>query len=120
MTDKSSLPSDPNNGAVFMTETIKRLQLIWLLFKDSRVSFLAKSVLPLSLLYLISPVDFLPGAVFPVVGGLDDVGVILLGMALFLKLSPQDVVQYYQDRLEYGDLYDSEAIDTTYRVVDED
>jgi len=120
MTNKSSLPSDPHQGAVFMTEMIKRLQLIWLLFKDNRVSFLAKTVLPLSLLYLISPVDFLPGAVFPFVGGLDDVGVILLGMALFLKLSPQEVVRYYEDRLEYGDLNDSETIDSTYRVVDED
>jgi len=120
MTNKNSLPSDPRQGAVFMTEMLKRLQLIWMLFKDNRVSFLAKAVLPLSLLYLISPVDFLPAAVFPFVGGLDDVGVVLLGMALFLKLSPQDVVHYYEDQLEYGDLHDSESIDTEYRIVDED
>jgi uncharacterized membrane protein YkvA (DUF1232 family) len=80
-----------------------------------------KSVLPISLIYLISPVDFIPGALFPMVGGLDDLGVVLLGIALFVKLSPLDVVEDYQNQLEYGDLYnDSETIDTTYRVIDED
>ena len=119
MTKQNPMPSD--RGIAFASELIKRLRLVWLLFSDGRVPFWAKLVLPLSLLYLISPVDFIPGALFPIVGGLDDLGVILLGMALFVKLAPQYVVEDYESQLEYGDSYnDDETVDTTYRLIDED
>jgi uncharacterized membrane protein YkvA (DUF1232 family) len=103
---------------------LRQLKLVWLLFRDNRVPLLTKSVLPISLLYLISPIDFLPD-VFLGLGQLDDLGVILLGMALFVKLCPQEIVNYYLNQLEYGDaatheLDNDETIDTTYRVVGED
>ena len=94
MASQNPVPSD--KGLAFTMELFKRVRLVWLLFKDSRVSFWSKLVLPLSLLYLISPIDFIPGALFPIVGGLDDLGVILLGMALFVKLAPPQLVQDYQ------------------------
>ncbi len=73
------------------------------------------------LLYVISPIDFIPEAIFGPVGYLDDIGVVLLGMALFVKLCPTDIVADYLNQLEYGSLDDSnEAIDTTYRIVDKD
>jgi uncharacterized membrane protein YkvA (DUF1232 family) len=119
MTNQNPVP--PERGIAFASELIKRLRLVWFLFRDGRVSFWAKLVLPLSLLYLISPVDFIPGALFPIVGGLDDLGVILLGMALFVRLVPQHIVDGYENQLEYGDLYsDDETVDTTYRLIDED
>jgi uncharacterized membrane protein YkvA (DUF1232 family) len=119
MTSQNPVPSE--HGVAFAAALIKRLRLVWLLFRDGRVSFLAKLVLPLSLLYLISPIDFIPGALFPIVGGLDDLGVILLGMALFIRLVPQDIVEGYENQLQYGDLYsDDETVDTTYRLIDED
>ena len=101
---------------------MKQLKLVWLLFRDKRVSVWAKSVIPIALLYLISPIDFIPGMLLPGLGALDDMGVILLGMSLFVKLSPPEIVQYYLHQLEYGnDFYsDGETVDTTYRVVDED
>ena len=105
-----------------LTGMIKQLKLVWLLFRDKRVSVWAKSVIPIALLYLISPVDFIPGILLPGLGALDDMGVVLLGMSLFVKLSPPELVQYYLHQLEYGnDFYsDGETVDTTYRVVDED
>jgi uncharacterized membrane protein YkvA (DUF1232 family) len=78
-----------------------------------------KSVVPLSLLYLISPLDFIPDMALGL-GQLDDLGVILLGMALFVKLCPPNIVEYYQNQLEYGPENNNEAVDTTYRVMDED
>ena len=119
MTNRNPVPSD--KGIAFAAEILKRIRLVWLLFKDRRVPFLTKLVIPFSLLYLVSPVDFIPGALFPFVGGLDDLGVILLGMALFIRLAPQNIVQDYENQLEYGDLYkDDETVDTTYRLIDED
>lgn len=120
MASKKPVFRDPDKSLTFFTELIKRVKLVWLLFKDKRVPILIKSILPLSLLYIISPVDFVPDVLLGL-GQLDDLGVILLGMALFVKLCPPDLVEHYVNRLEYGDLYDdSKAVDTTYRVVDED
>ena len=123
---KEPVPYDASadKGLNFLTGMLKRLQLTWMLMGDKRVPFLTKLVPPVALLYLISPVDFIPAAIFPVLGGLDDLGVVLLGIALFIKLAPQDVVQDYLYKLEYGDdgtdFDDDDVVDTTYSVIDED
>ncbi len=101
---------------------IKQFRLVWYLFKDKRVAVWAKSIIPMSFLYLISPIDFLPDVILGL-GQLDDLGVILLGMALFVKLCPPEIVEQYLIELDYGkDFYtdDDKTIDTTYRVVGED
>ena len=123
---KEPVPYDANadKGLNFLSGMLKRLQLTWMLMGDKRVPFLTKLVPPAALLYLVSPVDFIPAALFPVVGSLDDLGVVLLGLALFIKLAPQDIVQDYLYRLEYGDdgtdFDDDDVVDTTYSVMDED
>lgn len=100
---------------------LKQLRLVWLLFKDKRVPAWTKSVVPLSFLYIISPIDFIPDVILGL-GQLDDLGVVLLGMALFVKLAPPEVVEQHLMELDYGkDFYnDDEAVDTTYRVVGEE
>jgi len=125
MMSKEPVPYDPNaeKGLTFLTGVLKRLQLMWMLLWDSRVPFWSKLVIPAALLYLISPVDFIPD-MFLGVGQLDDLGVILLGIALFIKLAPPDIVQGYLNKLEYGDddidFDDDDVVDTTYSVIDED
>jgi uncharacterized membrane protein YkvA (DUF1232 family) len=119
MTEKKPVPYNTSNRLVFLIEIVKRLRLVWLLFRDGRISLWIKSVLPVSLLYLISPVDFVPDVILGL-GQLDDLSVILLGMALFVKLCPSDIVQEYLDKMEYGDLSNDDVVDTSYQVVDED
>lgn len=124
MTKKPSILESNERDASFLSNLMKQLQLVWLLFKDSRVGIWTKSVLPLSLLYVISPVDFIPDIILGL-GQLDDLGVILLGMTLFVKLCPPNIVEEYVRQLEYGnDFYidsdNDETVDATYRVVDED
>ena len=104
-----------------LTGLIKQFKLVWALFTDERISLWAKSIVPISLLYLISPIDFMPDVILGL-GQLDDLGVILLGMTLFVRLCPPEIVDYYLKKLEYGDDFynDDETIDTTYRVVGED
>lgn len=122
---KEPVPYDPNaeKGLTFLTGVLKRLQLMWMLLWDSRVPFWSKLVIPAALVYLISPIDFIPD-MFLGVGQLDDLGVILLGIALFIKLAPPDIVQGYLNKLEYGDddidFDDDDVVDTTYSVMDED
>ena len=120
MSKQTPMLPDPDNKLPILSELIKQLRLVWLLFWDGQVPLWVKTVLPASLLYLFSPVDFIPDVILGL-GQLDDIGVILLGMALFVRLCPQDIVQNYLDQLEYGDLSNNdEIVDTTYRIMDED
>ena len=119
MTEKKLVPYEASKRLVFLTEIVKRLRLVWLLFWDGRVPLWIKSVLPASLLYLSSPIDFVPDVILGL-GQVDDLSVILLGMTLFVKLCPQDIVREHLDKLEYGDLGNDEVVDTSYQVVDED
>lgn len=119
MAERKPVQSNPGLNLGFLTGLFKQFRLVWLLMQDGRVPLWMKSVVPLSLLYLVFPFDFIPD-VFLGFGQLDDLGVILLGMALFVKLCPSNIVEFYQNQLEYGPEDDHEAVDTTYRVMDED
>ena len=67
----------PSNG--MLRNFVARLKLIARLMGDRRISIFLK-VIPIgALLYLISPVDLLPGMVFPVIGALDDAAVLWIG-----------------------------------------
>ncbi len=119
MAEQKPVPSNLGKNLNFLSGIFKQLRLVWLLLQDSRVPLWVKSVVPLSFLYLISPLDFIPDVALGL-GQLDDLGVILLGMALFVKLCPPNIVEYYRHQLEHDSDPTDEAVDTTYRVVDED
>lgn len=119
MASKKPVLRNPDKSMNLLSELINRVRLVWFLFMDARVSNLTKLILPGALLYLISPVDFVPDVLLGF-GQLDDFGIILLGMALFVKLCPPHIVEEYIHQIEYGDMEDDEAVDTTYRVVDEE
>jgi uncharacterized membrane protein YkvA (DUF1232 family) len=121
MSDKKALPANTEKQVSMMSRLINQLQLVWLLLKDSRVSNWVKSVVPLSFVYTISPIDFIPDVILGV-GQLDDLGVILLGLALFVKLCPPDLVEFYRKQIEFGPdpNHDGETVDATYRILDEE
>lgn len=85
------------NGAV--AEFLERGRLILRLMQDERVPTWLKVGVPLVVaLYFLFPIDLLPDFI-PLLGQLDDFGVVLLGMALFIKLAPQLVVEEHRYRL---------------------
>jgi uncharacterized membrane protein YkvA (DUF1232 family) len=67
------------------------VRLYWRLFRDRRVSVLAKAVLVLSLAYVVWPLDIIPD-VLPIIGEVDDVAILLGGLWLFIRLCPPEVV----------------------------
>lgn len=72
----------------------QEVKLAFLLFKDSRVAT-AHKIIPLAIgIYLLSPLDFVP-TVIPVVGQLDDFALLLLGLKLFTRLVPNEVMADY-------------------------
>ncbi len=76
----------------------RNLRLAWRLLRDPRVPMLAKLPVPLALLYVISPVDIAPD-LLPILGQMDDLTVVLLALALFLRVCPPLVVQEHLARM---------------------
>ena len=75
---------------------INQVRLVGRLLKDTRVPAYLK-VLPFApLLYFIFPLDLIPDMI-PVIGQLDDFGVLLLALQAFVMLVPQYVVDEHRD-----------------------
>ena len=72
------------------------LRLYIRLMRDGRVPLKAKLFVVGALVYLISPVDFMPDMLLPVVGQMDDVLVLWLAFRGLLRLSPPQVVAEHQ------------------------
>jgi uncharacterized membrane protein YkvA (DUF1232 family) len=87
-----------NSG--FIQDLILRVKLILRLVGDPRVNFLVKLLPIAAAIYVISPLDLIPGAVIPFIGALDDAAVIWLGTTLFMSLCPEEVVREHTDALE--------------------
>jgi uncharacterized membrane protein YkvA (DUF1232 family) len=68
-------------------------KLYWRLFRDPRVPLRAKVILIAAMLYVLDPFDFLPDFLFPFLGMLDDLAVVILAARWFISLCPPDVVQ---------------------------
>jgi uncharacterized membrane protein YkvA (DUF1232 family) len=79
------------NDNIF-SSMVRQVRLAWRLFLDPRVSWMSKALPIISALYVISPVDFLPGAVAPVLGSMDDLAIAVFGLKLFIEFSPQEIV----------------------------
>jgi hypothetical protein len=56
------------------------------------VPFWTKLIPPAVLIYILSPVDFLPDVALGL-GQLDDLAILLIGTKLFIELAPADVVR---------------------------
>jgi uncharacterized membrane protein YkvA (DUF1232 family) len=98
MADKKKIYQYADKG--FIQNLTMRIKLILRLMADRRVNFLLK-LLPIgALIYLVSPIDLIPGAVIPFIGALDDAAVVWLGITLFVNLCPEEVVQEHMEALQ--------------------
>ena len=71
------------------------------LIRDPRVSFSPKLVVAGILAYVVLPTDLLPDFLVGI-GQIDDLVVILVGLKLFLKLCPPEVVQEHLAMIAAG------------------
>src|SRR5258708_37743996 len=86
----------------FVRSLVGQGRLSWRLFRDPRVPVLTKSIPVLTTVYPLSPVNWLIEWL-PVLGQMEDIAVLGLGMTLFIRLAPQEVVDEYRLRLSAGD-----------------
>lgn len=83
-------------------ETAKQLptyaRLVWALARDPRVPLGQKAVLGGIAAYLAFPLDIIPDFI-PVIGQMDDVAVLILGLDWFLRNAPADVVEEHMAKI---------------------
>lgn len=72
--------------------TLQRLTLFYRLLSDPRAPWLAKVIASLCVGYVFSPIQLIPSFI-PVIGQLDDIFVISLGMKLICRFTPRAVLE---------------------------
>lgn len=98
---------DPN----WIAAQVRKLRLSWRLLRDPLVPLWVKLVPLGAIAYVLLPIDIIPD-VLPIVGQLDDVGVLLFGLQWFVALCPSSIVR--------GHLAEMSSVKADYRVVTED
>jgi len=76
-------------------------RLYWRLWKDRRVSWVARSVLVLAALYLVLPLDAIVDWI-PALGQIDDLAVVFVALRGFIRLCPKDVVREHVAAIDSG------------------
>lgn len=80
-------------------ETVSKLKedvyTLYLASRDPRVPFAAKVVLIITVAYAFSPIDLIPDFI-PLLGYLDDLLILPLGIWLSIKLIPAPVLAHYR------------------------
>jgi uncharacterized membrane protein YkvA (DUF1232 family) len=74
---------------------IDQVWLTWKLLFDPRVPVWMKGVALAPIIYVLSPIDFIPDVVLGL-GQLDDLGIVLAGMRLFEAIAPAYIVEEYR------------------------
>ena len=72
---------------------------IFLALKDKETSLFAKIFAGITVVYALSPIDFVPDFI-PVLGYLDDVILLPMLVALTIKFIPKDVLEKYRKQAE--------------------
>jgi uncharacterized membrane protein YkvA (DUF1232 family) len=97
---KQKVFAESLQAARFWARRIRRdVVAVYLAARDPRVPWYAKLVAGGVVAYALSPVDLIPDFV-PVVGYLDDLVIVPLGLLLAIKLIPSDVMQELRSAAE--------------------
>ena len=84
----------------------ERLRLVWLACLDKRTPLPAKALIILGILYGTSPLDLIPDFI-PVLGGMDDLAIIITVIVIFLRLTTR-----IRENLRRESAYETKATDT--------
>ena len=108
----------------FWANLLEQMRLSWGLMWDPGVPLWTKLIPLVGILYVLSPIDFIPDPILGL-GQLDDLGILLLGMRTFMHFIPDDIIrEHLGRRSSTGNewrIVDEEApaIDAEYEVKDE-
>ena len=98
--NRLSTPSGYGMRAIeFLRHLPQFARLYWRLWRDPRVSMWPKALLVVGILYVVSPLDFIPD-VIPIIGEVDDLVVLIVLCRLFVYLCPPEVVREHVGRID--------------------
>ena len=69
----------------------KDILVVWLIAKDKRTPSFIKLLALIIAAYALSPIDLIPDFI-PILGYLDDIIIVPLGLLLIIKLTPQNII----------------------------
>lgn len=114
MGERNEAPSQRGPG--FFGQLIEQVRLSWALLLDSRVPWVLKLIPLGAVAYVISPIDVIPD-IIPILGQLDDIGIIMTALRVFNSVAPADIVAEHTYRLRGGDVHQISR-DSNGRVID--
>ena len=82
----------------WMREIVQQVKLAYSLMLDRRVHPVTKLIPLAALAYLFMPVDLAPD-VIPLLGQVDDLAIVMLGLRFFFEFAPPDVVHEHLKHL---------------------
>ena len=91
MADRIRAPKDLGEALALARRAPTYARLVWALLRDRRVPLQQKLILVAVAGYLVFPIDLIPDFI-PVLGQLDDLAVVLLGLDFFIRSAPPDIV----------------------------
>ena len=108
-------------GPRVLPPVIRFARLVWRLIRDNRVPIALRALVPLAILYALSPYDLIRDRI-RYIGQFDDLIVLGLAVLLLVKLSPQRVLDEHKgkplasDRPEDKD--PSKVVDGSSKLID--
>ncbi len=106
-----------------LPKVIRFGRLVWRLTFDKRVSIFLRALVPLAVLYIISPLDLISDRI-PIIGRLDDLLILGLALLFLTKLAPPHIVDEHMGRTPPSDRPEdkdpSKVIDGSSRLIDDE
>ena len=109
-------------GPRLLPGIIRFARLVWRLIRDKRVPLVLRALVPLAILYALSPLDLIRDRV-PVVGRFDDLIVLGFALLFLVKLAPQHVLDEHSGKPRISDRPEdkdpSKVVDGSSKLIDE-
>ncbi len=106
-----------------LPKIFKFARLVWRLTFDKRVSIFLRALVPLAILYALSPIDLIPDRL-AVLGRFDDLIIMGLALLFLTKLAPPEVVDEHMDRIPKSDRPEDKdpekVVDGKSRLIDDE
>ncbi|MCB2048493.1 MAG: DUF1232 domain-containing protein [Novosphingobium sp.] len=106
-TDPSSKPF-PGRLKDWARQVRRDVVALWLAVRDPRVPWYAKAIAAMVAAYALSPIDLIPDFI-PVLGYLDDLLIVPLGIIIAVRMIPQAVMQDLREQARDRDRPTSRA-----------
>ena len=106
-----------------LPKALKFARLVWRLTFDKRVSIFLRALVPLAILYALSPLDLIPDRV-PILGRFDDLLILGLALLILIKGARPDIVDEHLDRVPASDRPEEKdpekVVDGSSRLIDDE